>query len=626
MEKRLGGVLLTVVTSAALALLGCDDGGPGSGGPAGMDPDGGPDTSGVPIAMGGEVTEETLIMYPIYYGEYPGAGAADVGPWCMERINWYRAYLGLDPYHRQEESERCAALEARDAQLMGRAHVLNCPGARGQSAGGGWGHPVRSGLSPEIDWREGPEGGHYGAMMQPVPISVACAYYRTSTAEQDEPGDKIFFDYHNNSDELLELVERAPAASAQGSLRAVDVAAGGMHSCALLEDGTVRCWGARHWGQLGEGSMGSKTGEILEGLTEPAEAVPLASAAVDIAAGYFHTCAALDTGEVQCWGANYMGALGDGGDANFMLAANPDGVRATPEPTFVLDQEGSRLNGATRLDAGHSVTCAGSDDGAIGCWGTLSGPTRGQHFAGDDPPEWHSETPLNDFEGFDVELSAPIPFLDAVQLSAGNLHTCGRLADGRVQCVGREFHGQNGDGHNGGGATNAGAWWHEADQYMPQDVVGLTDAVTVAAGGSHTCVLHDGGAVSCWGNNAVGQAGPNRTGEDIVTEPVSVPGISAVAIDAGGSHTCAIDEGATVWCWGSEYYGKLGNGADHPSERGTVVQVEGLSDVVAISTNHAHTCAVTGAGRVYCWGYNEFGQLGDGDTVNRSTPTVVTGF
>lgn len=584
-----------------------------------------------------------VILYPPYFGEYPGAGGADIGRHCVARMNAYRARIGLDPNQRNPDGEACASREARDALLAGVPHVLDCPGARAQSSAGGWGHPVLSGLGVELDYREGPGGGHYEGMHQPDPRSVSCGYYRTSTAEMAEPNDKILYDYYNNEEEILALAEVGPELPAQGSLRAVAIAAGGLHTCVILDDASVRCWGAQDWGQLGDGGFAPRVGEIVDGVGVPSMTVPLADDAIGIAAGYLHSCALLASGEVQCWGAGFHGQMGNGVLRNGTSHADaPDPGRwlsdtwkgvtdeeraLFTEPQYVLLQDGSRLTGVTRIAAGHGVTCADRDGTQGVCWGWLERPVRGQHFAGDEAPDWVPASLMNDYEGIDVGFAAPILGMeDAVELSPGGMHTCGRFADNTVRCVGREIHAQAGDGVNGGEAQDAGDWWQRADQYVPQPASGVDDAVQLSAGGSHTCVLTMSNTVRCWGNNAMGQLGPDGVGETAITTPQTLSlDFTPVSIVAAGQRTCAIDDAGNVHCWGSPYYGQLGSGDAHPSP-GEAVQVQSLSDVVALSSGFTHSCALTQSGRVLCWGYNEYGQLGAGDTVHRSTPVVPQGF
>jgi alpha-tubulin suppressor-like RCC1 family protein len=288
--------------------------------------------------------------------------------------------------------------------------------------------------------------------------------------------------------------------------------------------------------------------------------------AVVLSAGGNQTCV-VQKDNAKCWGKNNAGQLGDG--------TNQD--QNVPVAVTVLPDKLSTV-GVGYLDA-----CAVTSSGDIYCWGS----------------------PLAD----QFRISTQGGF---AAVAVGSMHTCGLTSGGAVLCWGANNFGGLGDGSTETRTT-------------PVEVIGLNSGVSsIAAGVDFSCAVQKG-AAKCWGSNDAGQLG-NQT-YDSSPEPASVFGLeSGIKIVATGVfHACALKSNGEVWCWGENMAGELGDGTNQNSLFPVqVIQLEG--GMQAVTVGGSHTCALTGAGGVKCWGSNASGQLGDGSNIDRNSPVDVNGL
>jgi alpha-tubulin suppressor-like RCC1 family protein len=208
-------------------------------------------------------------------------------------------------------------------------------------------------------------------------------------------------------------------------------------------------------------------------------------------------------------------------------------------------------------------------------------------------------------------LSGCLADTRAIEVRAGNTHTCACLANGRVRCWGQNNYGQLGDGTL-------------SVRTSPVAVSGISGAVHVGAGGGYSCALVTGGAVWCWGANTVGQLGvdPSSTPGNYRLDPAPVPGLSGVeSISVGFTHTCARHISGSISCWGENTYGQLGDGTTMPY-RSTPRGVASPGVVDEVSAGHWFTCARM-AGASTCWGRNNWGQFGNGTNTTTLLPSTT---
>lgn len=428
----------------------------------------------------------------------------------------------------------------------------------------------------------------------------------------------------NKSDSLgatyFNGVNNTSAAGALSGMVVVtpQVAVSGDHSCAINNLAEVKCWGHNNYGQLGLGDLNDRY--------QPSQTVSLGQNryAIQLALGYWHSCAILNEGSVKCWGWNLNGQLGAGSSTQVI----GDSPNEMGDNLSSVDLGGQK---AISLSAGYAHTCAILENLTLKCWGAND---RGQLGVGDLVDRGRTS--------LDMTNLPAVALGDAVkQVAADTSHTCALLQNGSVKCWGDNTFGQLGLGDN---------ILRSAPTATPIRFSSTNIAVTnIAAGGAFNCAILQNNTVKCWGrNDSVGNLGklwcqnvdgfsglcgdpnyplaligyglkPNEMSDHLTTVDFG-NGVPS-NLYAGTSHMCVHLNDSSVKCWGSNFYGELGQGDKNPRGAGPSTMGNNLfkinfgtsRTVQSMSIGSAHGCVVLDNQKVKCYGDNRFGENGLND-------------
>lgn len=394
-----------------------------------------------------------------------------------------------------------------------------------------------------------------------------------------------------------------------------DLTAGEAHTCGLLGDGRLFCWGNNELGQLGDGTTVSST--------LPSEvSLPPGLVVAALEASGRRTCILGTDGSVYCWGENLRGELGNG----------------TTDDSSVPMRVVSTTN-FEALTVGSHHACALDANGAAYCWGGGIRTPGGDLALGFDPPDVCLSNSYFSTRCSTVPRAVPTALrFDAI--SAGLFQTCGRDPNGTGHCWGWNRFGQLGDGTS---APTAGG------TLVPVAVGGGVSFASLDAGSLHGCGIAAGGAAYCWGSEAGGTpnqwnlgqlgAGEAPNAEGSATPRPVVGGLNFMSLTTNAEnnvralHTCGIVTTNDVYCWGANGQNQLGAPAPGICAAisnmmipcvGTPQRVGGDLQAVAIQTGMFFTCAIGMDREMYCWGMNDSGQFGNATQTSSGTPIRVT--
>ena len=354
---------------------------------------------------------------------------------------------------------------------------------------------------------------------------------------------------------------------------------------------------------------------------------PNPTALAAVSSGDDHVCLLLQDGAAHCWGWGGQGQLGTGDTFDYNVPVAVSGGLAFEQ-----------------ISAGSAHTCGLTENGTAYCWGgnavgALGDPaavsrskvpirvTGGLRFRGISAGTGYTcGVTTEDIgycwgSGLDGELGngvkqdefVPVPVAGSLRftrISTSLFHTCGLTTAGEAYCWGDNLFGKLGNGT-------------VVPSITPGAVSGGHTFKAIGAGDFFSCGLTPAGKAYCWGSNVSYELGNGSSGTTQIDEPVAVHcGLVFNAIAVGSYHACGLTATGKLYCWGANTYGKLGNGL----EQATVIPVAVIGGHVftAVSAGGNHTCAITGDEGAFCWGWNRLGQLGIGSRSAKFEPSQVT--
>ena len=496
----------------------------------------------------------------------------------------------------------------------------------------------------QYSYDRGLEASDMGFRLPPVDLGVSCGGVRAVATGayhacallldgsvkcwgNNRSGELGLGDTNNRTAGAHELGSRARAVDLGRNQKALMISAGLGFTCALLGCGAVKCWGDNSYGSLGLGEIDNRGDDMGEmGDAFPVVNLGRGRTAKAIAAGHAHACAILDDDSLKCWGLNSRGQLGQGDVRSRGTLSTDMGDELLP-----IDLGSGRH--ARSVSVGPNDTCAILDDDSLKCWGFNGYGNLGlgdTDARGDSPGEMGDQLPAIDL-GQHGRVRAVV---------MGGGFNCAILDDSTLKCWGDNSLGTLGLGDRARHGDEPG----EMGQALPAVKLGTRRKVRHAlATYYNACAELDNGAIKCWGSSATGMLGigpSNMRGDDAANMGDHLPsfdlGASSVKSFASGfgyHFGCALLSNATIKCWGANSFGQLGigrssNTGDEPGDMGDALENASLGtdrSVKTIAPGNYHSCVLRDNGDVKCWGANLYASLGQGDTMRRDGRPALMG-
>ena len=396
------------------------------------------------------------------------------------------------------------------------------------------------------------------------------------------------------------------------------LSSGGWTQCVISEDTRVICWGNNDQGKRGLGGGIGNAIATPEGKAGPWVVGNLSIGMVEVSAGAWSTCSLKENGEIWCWGGGEFGQLGTGTDVCLDNGVTACNSATNHPPTKISLPLGKTAVSLSDANQGHF--CAILDTGEGLCWGWNNAGQLGDGTICTGGQAWDSNNNNPTPTGCNANNGRYTPVLvddsnfpanySIISISTGMAHSCAILDNNDLYCWGQSWMGRLGIGSDANGE-------YPTPQYVDSGVI------AVSTGNEHSCALYENQIVKCWGSNSQGQLGTGSLINEYIPALINLSSnIPLISLESAYNLNCVVSEENIPYCWGANQWGQLGNYDPNDSRQETPLTVEDNLSVIAISLNGDTVCGIKtsssnhtthGHRDVFCRGQSYRGQMGDGN-------------